>query len=89
MNKMYFRILQVLNNDFTSCILLFFITNSVIVSSIYIRIEKTIINIMETAVNTNNVKYQRVKDYLLEMSKNTEIKEDFIDRFAYNYAYRG
>ena len=37
-------------------------------------IKKTIINIMESTVNTINQKFQRIKDYLLELSKDTNIK---------------
>ena len=37
-------------------------------------IKKTIINIMESTVNTINQKFQRIKDYILEMSKDTNIK---------------
>lgn len=52
-------------------------------------IKKTIRKEMETTINIINTKYQRIKDYLLEMSKDTNIKEEFIERFAYNYANRG
>ena len=34
---------------------------------------------------TVNPKYQRIKDYLMDMSKDNNISEEFIDRFVYNY----
>jgi predicted solute-binding protein len=34
---------------------------------------------------TVNPKYQRIKDYLMNMSKNNNISEEFVDRFVYNY----
>ena len=37
---------------------------------------------------TVNPKYQRIKDYLMDMSKDNNISEEFIDRFVYNYMNR-
>ena len=34
---------------------------------------------------TVNPKYQRIKNYLMIMSKDNDISEEFIDRFVYNY----
>ena len=34
---------------------------------------------------TVNPKYQRIKEYLMDMSKDNNISEEFIDRFVYNY----
>ena len=38
---------------------------------------------------TVNPKYQRIKDYLMNMSEDNNISEEFIDRFVYNYMNKG
>jgi hypothetical protein len=34
---------------------------------------------------TVNPKYQRIKEYLMNTSKDSNMSEEFVDRFVYNY----